>query len=153
VPQGVNDTEHLASGVDIPATICDYAGVPQLPKTTRSRSWRPLFEGESSDWRDYVVGETSMGGTVTAIRDPRYKTLFRDNGEPETYDMVDDPLETEDLTGSAAGRRIQKRHHGMFKDYLDDIEIYRPPDMSKIGKKDRQRYRAYIKWYEEIKQS
>ncbi len=42
--KGQADNEHLSIGIDVPATICDYAGVPPLPKMTFGKSLRPLVE-------------------------------------------------------------------------------------------------------------
>ena len=49
--KGKQDHEHLSMGVDIPATICDYANVPLLPKMTIGKSLRPFVEGKTDDAR------------------------------------------------------------------------------------------------------
>jgi len=56
VRAGVQDREHLVSGLDLVPTVCDYAGVEPPPKG-RGRSLRPLLEGRATAWRDVVVAE------------------------------------------------------------------------------------------------
>jgi len=78
IPANVQDHEHLACILDIPATICDYAGAPPLPDTPLSRSWRPILEGRNIPWRDYVVGETSRPLSVAFRDNLDTKTIFYD---------------------------------------------------------------------------
>ena len=73
IPEGVRNAEHLISGVDIPATICDYAGAPPLPKATIARSWRPIFERRDVPWRTYVIGETSIGRLSVAVHRAHFR--------------------------------------------------------------------------------
>jgi arylsulfatase A-like enzyme len=50
--KGTQDDEHLSIGVDIAATICDYAQVPMMPNMTIAKSLRPFVEGENvQTWR------------------------------------------------------------------------------------------------------
>jgi arylsulfatase A-like enzyme len=149
VPEGRRDTEHLATGVDIPATICDYAEVAPLPKMTIARSWRPLLEGRSVPWRDYVVGETSAGPLSVAIRDARYKSIIYEN-ETKLYDIEKDPLETKNLVADAAHAEIVKRHRAHFREYIGQIEVYQEPSW---GQKSWQRgnlYKPYVEWYQKV---
>ena len=105
IPANVRDEEHLASGVDIPATICDYAQVTPLPKMTIGKSYRPLFEKQETPWRKYVVGETRIGALRTAIRDATHKSIIYQDGAI-VYDMVNDPLETKDLYKTTEGTAV-----------------------------------------------
>ncbi len=150
VPAGKRDTEHLVNGVDIAATVCDYAEVPALPKNTIARSWRPLLEGKQTKWREYVVGETSIGKLSTAIRDKRYKTIFYEKSM-KLYDIENDPLEIENLADSPEHETIRKRHLRYFKDYLSQIEFYNPPDERASKGKKGNLYGKCADWYEQIK--
>jgi arylsulfatase A-like enzyme len=155
VKQGVRDTEHLASGVDVAATICDYAGAPPLPKTTIARSWRPLLEGKDTAWRDYVVCETSVGSLSVCVRDLRFKSII-DQDRSRLYDIGSDPLEMRDLADDPEYAAVKKRHRENFKEYISQIEIYRGPSSSaKVKVRGRSvrtgLYRDYVNWYEKVK--
>lgn len=72
VRQGVIDETHLVSGVDLAATVCDYAGLPSPPHA-RGASLRPLLEGRETSWRDNVYFELRLAGR--GIRTARYKYI------------------------------------------------------------------------------
>ena len=150
VPQGVQDTGHMVSGVDIAATICDYAGAPPLPKTTIARSWRPLLEGEEVDWREYLVGETSVGRVAVAVRTDRYKSIMNTE-TTRFYDMQDDPLETRDLSDEPAYADLIRQHRDHFREYLNRIEVFPEPEEGRNQGKRGNLYREYIEWYESVK--
>jgi len=73
IRQNVIDTTHLVSGVDIMATVCDYAGIAPPPHQ-RGLSLRPLLEGRSVPWREAVFCELQEVGRV--IRSERYKFVM-----------------------------------------------------------------------------
>lgn len=163
VKQGIRDTKHLVSGVDIAATICDYAGAPPLPKMSIARSWRPLLEGKDTKWRDYVICETSVGQLSVCVRDLRFKSIIYQD-KTRLFDIKNDPLETRDLANVRKYAAVKKRHRQHFKEYLSQIEIYPGPagfdkrlaNQNRIAKKRGIRpkvnlYRAYVKWYEKVK--
>lgn len=147
---GQMDSEHLVSGVDIPATICDYAGVPMLPKMTIGQSWRPLFEGRDTSWREYIVGETSIGRTSAAIRDSQFKTIFHMNSPLQIYDIKSDPLEQDSLIETSQGAAIEARHRKLFRNYTDKIELCPEPTWGKLEPRQRKIYQNYLEWYESI---
>lgn len=147
---GKRDTDHLVSGVDIAATVCDYAHVPPLPKMTVARSWRPLLEGKQVQWRDYVVGETSVGRLSTAIRDARYKTTFYKD-ETKLFDIANDPLETRNLVEDSDHAHVVDRHLEHFRDYLNKIEVYPEPSWGQESWSRGNLYKGYVDWYEKIK--
>jgi len=125
--RGRRDEEHLSIGVDISATICDYAEVPMLPKMTHGRSLRPLVQGRKDvPWRDHIVGESVCGQQV-GVRDERYKTIFYCKGDAEkVFDLKADPLEMNDLAATPNGKSVRARHRKYFLDYLEKIEPYDP---------------------------
>ena len=157
IPPSIRDEEHLASGVDIPATICDYAGVEPLPKMTIGKSWKPIFEGRASPWRDYVVGETRIGALRTAFRDKTHKTVFYQDGAI-VYNMVADPLETKDLSHTPEGRQVIDRHLQYFREYVNRIEPYRGPAIiprrkeQNVVKALSAQVTEYVKWYDAVKE-
>ena len=155
VGQGVRDTRHLVSGVDIAATICDYAGAPPMPKATIARSWRPLLEGKEVPWRDYVVCETSVGPLSACVRDLRFKSIIYPD-RTRLYDIKNDPLEMKDLADDPKYAAVRKRHRENFRQYLSQIEIYPGPSTPLTTQVRGRRlganlYKAYVNWYEEVK--
>ena len=73
IRRNVVDTTHLVSGVDIMATVCDYAGIA-APPHNRGMSLRPLLEGRKTEWRTSIFCELQEVGRV--IRSPRYKYVM-----------------------------------------------------------------------------
>jgi len=73
IRRNVIDTTHLVSGVDIMATVCDYAGI-SAPPHSRGMSLRPLLEGRLADWRESLFVELRQVGRV--IRSDRYKYVM-----------------------------------------------------------------------------
>lgn len=156
---GTRDETHLMSGVDIPATVCDYAGVPMLPKMTVGKSLRPVFEARAGAWRDYVVGETRIGALRTAIRCLRYKTIFYADGRVQLYDMEKDPLEKLDIAAAPESRDIIKKHRAYFRDYVRRITLYRGPAVIGEGRRAKPRQaglnaqiKEYCAWYDRIRE-
>ncbi len=167
IAAGFRDTNHLVSGVDIAATVCDYAGTPPLPKMTVARSWKPLLEGKDVPWRDCVFCETSIGPLSISVRDIRFKSIIYEN-RTKLYDIANDPLETKDLAGDPSFAHVKKRHRDRFRRYISQIEVHPgPPDIDRQISNARTRtgrkrsaqtrfargnlYRAYVNWYEKVK--
>ncbi|VGO13099.1 Arylsulfatase [Pontiella desulfatans] len=93
----------LVSNLDFAPTVLDYAGV-DIPGFMQGKSMRPLFEGESADWRDSVFYEYWVDlvhsiPTMTAVRTERYKLIEYPeiNDLDELYDLKADPNEMNNL--------------------------------------------------------
>ncbi|MHC4072376.1 MAG: sulfatase family protein [Planctomycetota bacterium] len=162
VKQGVQDTQHLVSGVDVAATVCDYAGASPMPKATIARSWRPLLESKGATWRDYVVCETSgvsgntdFGSLSVCVRDLRFKSIIYPD-RTRLYDIKNDPLEMKDLADDPKYAVVKKLHRENFREYISQIEIYPGPSgrartrVPAPGQRGDP-YRAYVNWYEKVK--
>ena len=65
------DGEHLASGLDVLPTLLDYGGIT-APASLEGRSLRPLVEGKTVPWREFVVSETVSGADARMVRTARY---------------------------------------------------------------------------------
>lgn len=144
---GRQDTEHLVTGVDIPATICDYAGVPALPKMTIGKSLRSLAEGRAVDqWREYIVGESFLGKGQVGVRDKQYKTIFYCDGPRKVYDLQADPLEMKDLSATDGGRAVQAKHMEHLCEYLGQIEL-----CGKVPDEKPEPYNTYLNYYRSLK--
>ncbi len=132
--------ELVATGVDIYATICDYAGVP-LPRKARGTSLRPIIEGDTTALdRDHVVVETEFGQFVPCagdhhgrpngrmVRTREFKYIVYNRGTPreQLFDMHRDPLEMHNLAGDPAYKATLDGHRARLaawcKETGDDFE-------------------------------
>jgi choline-sulfatase len=149
IPRGRQDTEHLSIGVDMAATICDYAHVPMLPGMTIGKSLRPLAEGKRVNrWREYIVGESFLGNGRVGVRDGKHKTIFACDGPVTVFDLQADPLEMHDLSASAEGKAVATKHKTYLREYLSRIELC-PPRGPKSNQKP---YDVYQAWYQKVKE-
>ena len=93
------DEKHVVSGLDVAPTLCDFAGV-EAPPDARGRSLRPLVEGKSREWREFVVSECLISGRM--LRTPEYKFVaFKDDPVLQLFDMRSDPWEMTNLAEDA----------------------------------------------------
>ena len=105
----------LVESLDLAATFVDVAGGPIPDHILEGRSLTPWFNGETPDWRDYVISEydysrTPMRDEVgVSIRDARlfmvfdgrYKLIHGEGGvRPMLFDLENDPQEFHDLCKS-----------------------------------------------------
>jgi arylsulfatase A-like enzyme len=127
--ENIRDTEHLVSGLDIMATICDYADVPSPPKT-RGRSLRPLLENNADAWQDFVVTEV-LHDTGRMIRTNDYKLIaFRDDPVRQLFDMKNDPGETRNLIDDSSVASVYvdlKKTLDEWEAHLDHAPNALPP--------------------------
>jgi len=145
--KGQVDNEHLSIGVDVTATICDYADVPPLPDMTVAKSLRPLVEEKPVDWHEYIVGENWQGTGKIGIRDATHKTIFYgEGGQICIYNLESDPLEMKDLFGTPEGKTVLVKHEKHLLEYLDKIEVYEPPKATK----KQPAYKVYADWYRKL---
>ncbi|MHB9037683.1 MAG: sulfatase family protein [Armatimonadota bacterium] len=93
------DKGHVVSGLDISATLCDYAGAP-VPPGCPGKSLRRLTEGKADEWHEFVVSESNITGRM--VRTPEYKLITYKDERPELlFDMRRDPLEMTNLAREA----------------------------------------------------
>lgn len=99
LPERVQDTTNLVSGLDFAPTVCDFAGVETMPKA-RGMSLRPLLEGRGKPQRDFIAGEAMGHGLM--IRSPGYKYVCYPN-DPlcQLFDVKNDPWETRNVASEA----------------------------------------------------
>lgn len=118
----VIDTTHLISGVDIMATVCDYAGIA-APPHGRGMSLRPLLEGRRVAWRQSVLTELREVGRV--VRSDRYKYVMSyEKSPPKARTHLNESFLTHDgkpamfITGE--GSRFKRVAEVMLFDMRDD---------------------------------
>jgi len=108
--------DELALNIDLAPTFLDYAGV-SVPKEMQGRSWRPLLEGNATDWRrsffyEYFW-EQQRGNptpTLTAVRTTSAKLIkYQGNDEwTELFDLSRDPYETKNLFNDPSAAALRR---------------------------------------------
>lgn len=131
VMSGQRDSNHLVSGVDIPATILDYAGVEPMPRMTVARSLRPLLEGTDVEWRQYVMSESYSGGARRAVCTKDFKAVLYQDGSKRLYDMKNDPLEMRDVAGDPGYAETLREARALHNEYVGSIVLH--PEFQSFG--------------------
>lgn len=102
-PTGVCNDEALSNiGLDVYATLCDYAGVRLDTMRYRGRSLRPVAEGRTATLHDEVFVETLLPGVGIrgwCIVQERFKYVLYQWGRNREalYDLQEDPGEMRNL--------------------------------------------------------
>lgn len=107
IPNGrVVDDGLVATGLDLMATCCDYAGL-MLPAHCRGISQRPAAE-LGTPVRDAVYGENAISHMMATRR---WKYVRYDSGlhAEQLYDLVRDPGETRNHAGEQENATILER--------------------------------------------
>jgi len=119
-----NKTEafHLASGLDLMPTLCDYAGI-KPPKNMRGRSLRSILEGDVLSWGHFVVTEVSSN-KARMVRSQRYKYItYKDDPVEQLFDMIDDPGETKNLVADSKYASTITEHRRILKDWEARLDV------------------------------
>ncbi len=101
--RGAVNREALSNvGLDLYATLCDYAGVELDPAVYRGRSLRPVAEGRATTLHEEIFVETLLSGVGMrgwSIVGPRYKYILYQWGRNREalYDLEADPGEMVNL--------------------------------------------------------
>ena len=122
-----------------------------MPKMTIAKSLKPLVEGKRvNDWHDYIVGESSHGQQF-AVRDAQYKTILYCNPKLQTkvFDLKADPLEMKNLVDTPEGKAVVANHKNRILEYLDKVELYKPPETQKRKKKTHE---VYLGFYSKLRE-
>lgn len=142
---GGQTVNSIVANIDIGPTCLAAAGL-QSPASIPGRSFLPLTRGETSGWRDslfyeyYWENNFPQTPTMHALRGDRYK-FIRYYGiwdSNELYDLVEDPLETNNLIYDSKHQTIaadmkQKLFETMEANGAMSIPLY--PDRG--GRADR----------------
>ena len=139
----------MTSHVDIYATLLDFAG-RTLPENCQGRSLRPLLQGDEEGGREFIFAEKNTDPTdiKRCLRTRTHKYIRnytdgpllalpgdievtpsrRDMGDDhlaprppvELYDLVDDPLETENIAGREEHRELEQAMAARLQQLLED---------------------------------
>ena len=119
---GISDA--LVELVDLPATLCEAAGLPRMAQD-QGTSLFPLLTGDApldhhktrvlAEFWDAISFPGSRGSRGSMYFDGRYKlNLYHDVGEGELFDLQTDPEEFDDLWPKPEHRdlrlRLTERH-------------------------------------------
>lgn len=99
--QNVRETA-LINSSDFFATIANLAG-SSITAVEDSQSFKGLLTNADADQRDYIYSDfeaDSVSGW--AVRNGQYKLITTLDGQQQLYDLVNDPLETNNLLGGAS---------------------------------------------------
>jgi len=111
------DETHFISGVDLFPTVCDYAGIDDVPEGVQGTSVRPLAEGKDVLWRDYAYIESNYWGRAIITDRYKYVTEYKPEavedfhppgpdagklGLAQLFDRHNDPGETKNLAQDTA---------------------------------------------------
>ncbi len=123
IPDGTVNAGHLASGIDILPTMCDYTNVT-CPEVT-GISLRPAVERPDDPGRPFLVSElhpdpTDLDLQARMVRSPRHKYIaFSEGANPEQlFDLESDPGETMKLAQSSSAGGVLASHRSMLSSWL-----------------------------------
>lgn len=117
---GVRDTEHLVSGLDLMPTICDWAGVP-APAGMHGASLRPLLEGNSVQWRDFLVTEHHVDGRM--VRTPDFKFVhYKDDPVEQLFQIKEDPWEMANLYQDSQYADVMDDHRQLLAEWRAQMD-------------------------------
>jgi len=124
ITEGGKDTTHLVTGLDVMATLCDYAGVAP-PEASGGLSLRPLLENRTAEWRRFVVSEFMVDGRM--VRTPRYKYVaFKGDPVEMLFDMEADPWETKNLYEDRSYAKVLTEHRKMLTEFQAQLRPVEP---------------------------
>jgi len=124
-PSDVADKTHLASGVDVLPTLCDYAGI-RMPNAITGRSLRPVIDNPELAGHEFVVSELQpfpkephRKGRM--LRTMKYKYIvFSEGHNPEMlFDLEADPGETNNLARDVAMQKVLNRHRRLLAEWIE----------------------------------
>jgi arylsulfatase A-like enzyme len=116
------DTSHLASGIDIIPTLCDFAGI-KPPENMRGRSLRSILEGAAATGNEFVVTEVSSN-TGRMVRTDNYKYItYRNDSVEQLFDMKKDPNETVNLAANSRYSPILAEHQKLLREFESRLDV------------------------------
>jgi arylsulfatase A-like enzyme len=134
IVENKTDTAHLASGLDIMPTLCDYAQI-KSPANMRGVSLRRILEGDGGSRRGFIVSEvTSNTGRMVRTQNWKYIT-YKDNEIEQLFDMINDPGETENLAASSHCASALAEHRKLLAGHESRLDVPRAIPNAKFWRK------------------
>lgn len=120
LPAGKVCRTHVASGVDLLPTLCDFAGAPTLTDVP-GVSLRPILENPDQEGRDFAVIHVDPDPKrpdvfARVVRTPDFKYMIFSVGEPAEalYNLNDDPGEMRNLAKEPSAQKQLVRHRQLL---------------------------------------
>ncbi len=122
VAEKKTDAVHLASGLDIMPTLCDFAGI-QPPAHMQGVSLRNILEENGNSIRDSIVSEvTNNTGRMVRTEDFKYIT-YQDNQTEQLFNMKTDPGETKNLIANSQFASTLAEHRKLLKNWENQLDV------------------------------
>lgn len=126
---GLTTPQLVSNGVDIFASICDWADV-EKPASTRGKSFRAAVEKADAGLsnQDFVVCETRFDNSKTRgwmLRSGKFKYVLYDKGRfrEQLYDMTADRGETRNLAVEKKYADVLQQHRDMLARWMKDNKV------------------------------
>jgi arylsulfatase A-like enzyme len=124
IVENKTDAIHLASGLDMVPTLCDYAGV-KSPANMRGVSLRSILEGDGGERRDCIVSEGNTN-TGRMLRTQNFKYIkYVDDPVEQLFDMTNDPGETKNLAADSHHVSALAEHRKLLAGHESRLDVPR----------------------------
>jgi N-acetylglucosamine-6-sulfatase len=127
--------DQMALNLDLAPTFLDLAGLTP-PSSMQGRSWRPLLEGNTANWRtaffyEYFYERNYQIPTVLAVRTDKAKIIKYPGHDDwtELFDLTADPYETKNLTADPASKQLLATMQAEFDRQAKAVD-FRIPDFA-----------------------
>jgi len=111
---------NIVENIDVMPTLCEMVNVPLPAQGIQGRSMTSLVAGKDAGWKNRAFAERGS----SMIRTPQYKLIRnakkesrKGGSEYELYDLIKDPLETNNLA-------IDPAYAAILKDLSDQREAW-----------------------------
>ncbi len=127
IPPGSIDNTHLASGIDILPTMCDYASIP-CPEVT-GNSLHPVVGHPDLSGTSFLVSELhsdpndlKMQGRMVRTESYKYVAFSTGKNPEQLFDLNSDPGETRNLSLDANWREELEEHRNLLHQWCEDTD-------------------------------
>ncbi len=134
--------QEWVSIADVYPTILDMAGVDVDESVIHGRSFMPILEGQSSDWRDTIFvefnGVNSLATSMMSVRKGGFKYGWNCSNLDELYDLKNDPYEMNNLISDPAYSDKVREMRTLIADWMAEtrypgLGMYRQSRMGQYG--------------------
>jgi choline-sulfatase len=115
---------NIVESIDVMPTLCEMAGVPLPAQGIQGRSMTKLVAGTEKDWKECAFAERGS----SMVRTAQYKFIHNakknerhGGGEVELYDLIKDPLETNNIAADPAHAAIVKQLAAQLEAWQKDL--------------------------------
>jgi len=129
IPAGKICRTHVASGVDLLPTFCDFAGAPS-PVGTPGVSLRGVLENPDAEGRPFAVIHVDTDPKrhevfARVVRTPDFKYMHFSIGEPAEalYDLNNDPGEMKNLAKEPDAQEEVLRHRRLLEAWENPLPV------------------------------